>query len=428
VEFDAIVLAESGSAQSEVLGLTLAERARRVASRVGARRIIVIADAAGRTGLPVWDAARGDAALLVLRASDQLVHLPLVRGLIEAVSGPGAQASGSERKIAVAADGTYSGALIVLAAAASEVVAALARGDTDRAIVDRWSDVERVPHGDIARHPATTDEERAGAKRMLLRILVKDAEDSPVSKYIYRPLSRPLTVALLPTPITPNQVSYFVGFLGLLGCYFTARPGQGSLILGAALVFISGILDGCDGELSRLRLTSSAFGAWLDTVIDEITTWTYFVCIGYHTYWHHPDPWLAASVVFAAACYLASIYGIYYFCIVVLKAGGSQYYIGTLDIVEGAAGVVLRPRVRPPRRTPPWVQTAGTWAMYVIRRDFINMAALGLALLDAYEVIYAGMAVGGVAAGLIVIRDHVRLRLQLRDVARRGSTPRLVMS
>ena len=134
-------------------------------------------------------------------------------------------------------------------------------------------------------------------------------------------------------------------------------------------MFASGVIDGCDGEIARLKLQYSPIGAWLDTIVDELTSFTYFLAIGYHTYTHYSEGWLASSIAVGAVCYAATVYGIYYFCVVVLKAGGSQYYVGKLDIVDGASGLALRaapearavgaghvdhvrdpPRLREPRR------------------------------------------------------------------------------
>ncbi len=418
--FDAVILADSPHASVKLLGLTLVERGRRVALKAGARRVHVIDGAASAAALTAWDAERGDAALLVVRAGDQLVHRPLVEPLVKGTR---------DRRLAVGPDG-YAGALWASSSVASEVIAAIAAApaSADTALAARWSDAEHIQHGDIARHPATTAAERKGAVRMLLRILVKQDEDSPVSKYVYRPLSQPLTRMLLHTPVTANQVSYVVAVIGLLGCWFTAQYSQGSLILGAALVFAAGVVDGCDGEISRLRLTSSPFGAWLDTVVDEVTTGSYFIAIGYHTYLHHHEPWVASSIVIGATLYITTIYAIYYFCIVVLKAGGSQYYVGKLEIVDGSAGVALRAKPRAPSMAAPWMRTLGTWLMYVVRRDFINLAALFLTFINGFEVIYIGMLAGTLVTATIVIPEHIKLRGQLREVARRGGVARLVSS
>ncbi|CAN5914165.1 hypothetical protein BH11MYX3_BH11MYX3_12860 [soil metagenome] len=416
--FDAIVVADSPHRHTKLLGLTLVERGRRVATRVGARRVFVIEDAADAAALPAWAAERGDAGLLVIRAGDQMTHVPLVKPLVEG-SGP--------RRIAVGPDDAYAGALYVTGDA-RDVISTLAANPAagDQALASAWTDAQRIPHGAIARHSATTPKELKAAKKLLLKILAKPAEDSPISTYIYRPLSKPLTQLLLPTRITPNQVSYFVGVLGLFGCYLVAQPSQTALIWGAFLVFASCVIDGVDGELSRLRLTSSWFGAWLDTVIDEITSVTFFFAIGYHTYVHHPHSWIAASIAIGAVFYVFTIYAIYYFCIVVLKSGGSQYYQGDLEIVDGPDGALLRPRAKPPSTLPPWLQKLGTVGLWMIRRDFINVAAWCLTFANAFEVIYGGIGAGVIIAGLIIIPEHFKLRRQLRELARRGAQPRYV--
>ncbi len=417
--FDAIVLADSPYATTKLLGLTLMERGRRVAGKVGARRVFVIDGAAAVQQLPAWEAERGDAGLLVLQAGDQIVHPPLVQPLLD---------GSGERRLAVGPDGEFGGALYAEGLAARDAIARVlaAHVDADRDLAATWTGATRIVHGEIARHLATTPAERRSATKLLLRILVKSGEDSPISRYIYRPLSQPLTRLLLHTPVTANQVSYVVGLIGLFGCYLTTRPSQASLIWGAALVFISGIIDGCDGEISRLRLTSSSFGAWLDTVVDELTTFTYCVAIGYHTYQHHPEPWIAASIIVGGVCYLASIYGIYYFCVVVIQRGGSQYYVGDLVIVDDARGPALTPRPRAASKLPPWMLNIGAIMLYVVRRDFINLVALGLTFLDAYAVIYFTMALGNVVATFVVVPEHLKLRRQLRELRGRGGAPRFV--
>jgi len=39
--------------------------------------------------------------------------------------------------------------------------------------------------------------------------------------------------------------------------------------MGGLLIQISSIVDGCDGEIARLKGLSSAYGAWLDSVLDR---------------------------------------------------------------------------------------------------------------------------------------------------------------
>jgi len=418
-ELDALILGDSPHAYSRLLGLTLVERGRRVAVRAGARRVLVVDGRDAAAQLASWAGGLGHAALLVIRAGDQVVHRPLVEPLL---------AGSGTRRIAVGPDGSYAGAFWVAPEHARDVVAALATTPSgDRELVASWAAAERIEHGDIARHAATTPAERAGATQMLLRLNIK-AQDNPVTKHVYRPLSRPMTRLLVHLPITPNQISYAVGVLGVFGCWLTAQAGHAALVWGAITIFFAGVLDGCDGEIARLKLISSPFGAWLDTIVDEITTTGYFIGIAYHVYAHHPEGWIAWSIPVGTAAYVATIYAIYYFCIVVAKVGGSQFYIGTLELAAGPNGWGLREKPRNAKITSPLLRMLGRWAMYMKTRDFINLAALFLTFANAYWIIYLGMLIGGVATAMIVVPDHVRLRLQLREIARRGGTPHLVTS
>jgi phosphatidylglycerophosphate synthase len=239
-------------------------------------------------------------------------------------------------------------------------------------------------------------------------------------------MTRPLTRLLVATPVTANQVTFAAGLIGLFGCWFTARPDRQHLIIGAALVLLASFIDDCDGGLSRLRLTSSRLGAWLDTIVDELTTTVYLVAIGYHTYLRHPDlPWIVPSIAVGLACYLASVYGIYYFLIVVSKTGNSQHYVGDLEIVESEAGLGLRPRRRA-TTAPAWARKLGGVLLLLVRRDFVNLAALAAALVDAYFAMYLTMLAAGVITAVVIVLEHLKLRRQLREVARRGAEPRLV--
>jgi phosphatidylglycerophosphate synthase len=399
--FDAVVVADSPHADVVVLGLTLAERGRRVALASGARRVFTTGD------LDAWDAERGDAGLLVIRAGDQLVHTPLVEAVLE---------SSGDRRVAVDGD-QLAGAVFVTRDSARDAIAALA---------EPWTEATRVACGAIARHAATTRAERRGAKRMLLQILIKH-EDSAVTRYFYRPLSRPLTRLLVDTAIAPNHISILVAAIGLVGCWFAAQAGQQNLVIGTALVLVAGIVDGCDGEIARLRLVTSKFGAWLDTVVDELTTMGYFIAVGLHVYANHPEPWVPPLIALGALGIFLTVYVIYYFLIHVSKTGNSQHYIG--DLVQGDGGD-LHPRPRAVSTFPPWARKIGYAIMLVIRRDFINLGSLVVALALAHGdlVIFGGIGTGGVVTAAIIVPEHLRLRGQLRDIARRGEQPRLVVS
>lgn len=417
MELDAVVLFDALS-QVAIAGLSAGERAIRVARRVGATRVLVVDRV--RDQLAAWRGIRG-CPLLVIRA-DQLVHTPLVAPLVAAPLVEGLV-------VAVDADGGYAGALLATGAHATAVLEALGRGETD-ADIARTATL-RVPHGDIARHPIATRDERRAAHRMLYRILIKP-QDNAITRRLYRPVSFPLTRLLIWTPITPNQLSYLVAAIVVLGCWLTASASMGRVLAGTLVVLAAAYLDCCDGEVARLKLMSSRLGAWLDTVVDELSSVGYMIALGWHCHLAFGprylgdlgfDPWLA-GIALGVVTYSGTLYGVYYNIIVAVGSANSQDYAGSFEVVPGRQpnSVRLRP-IEPsaPRRDRPgWLAAIAAYAPYLIRRDFISWAAVALAALHWTHIMFGGFVLGGVVTFAVVARDHVRLRRLRRAIAQGG--------
>lgn len=415
---DAIILTDPGGALARVriAGLTAAERAVRVARRVGATRVMVAPDRAALAGL---QAER----VLVIRA-DQLVHTPLVAPLVAGFTGGLA--------IAVGPDGAYAGALLADGAAAQAIVDGLARGEPDSALAAGAA--TRIPHGDIARHAIATPAERRAAHRLLYRILVKP-QDNVITRYLYRPISFPLTRLLLWTPITPNQVSYAVAALVFVGCWLSAGAAINGVIAGTAIILAASYLDCCDGEIARVKLLSSRWGAWLDTIVDELSSAGYVGALGWHCHLAYGpgffgarafavDPWIVLGLA-GAGSVLWSMYCIYYNLIVVVGSANSQDYAGRVEVVPGDAPRSVRlqpaaPAVTERKPRPRWLALIATYAPYAIRRDFIAWAALAIAAARATHVLFALFFIGSVSTAVVVTIDHIKLLRLRRSLAREG--------
>jgi phosphatidylglycerophosphate synthase len=115
----------------------------------------------------------------------------------------------------------------------------------------------------------------ADARRTLLRSLRKP-QDGWTSRYLNRHISLTLTRLLVATPLKPNQVSVGILGVGLFGAWLASRGTYESMLLGAALFQAQSILDGCDGEMSRLTFRGSRLGEWLDTIGDDLTNYGFF--------------------------------------------------------------------------------------------------------------------------------------------------------
>ena len=85
-----------------------------------------------------------------------------------------------------------------------------------------------------------------------------------------RRISIPISRQLIPYPITPNMVSLFTLGVSFAAGVFLALGGYWNMLTGAVLSWFSSVLDGCDGEVARLKLQESAFGCWLETICDNL--------------------------------------------------------------------------------------------------------------------------------------------------------------
>ncbi len=114
------------------------------------------------------------------------------------------------------------------------------------------------------------DDEKAlrKAQNKLLATLKKNS-DGPVSRYFNRPLSTRISKHLARTNITPNCISFLSFVLGCMGALFFFLGGYVNLIIGGILAQVSSIVDGCDGEIARLKFKETEFGGWFDAVLDR---------------------------------------------------------------------------------------------------------------------------------------------------------------
>lgn len=107
------------------------------------------------------------------------------------------------------------------------------------------------------------------AEKALLDRLHDKSNDGPVSRYLNRPVSVLFSSHLVKLDITPNQISLFSFLCSLLATGLFALGGYLALLLGGVLAQFASIIDGCDGEVARLKYQSSDFGGWFDAVLDR---------------------------------------------------------------------------------------------------------------------------------------------------------------
>lgn len=122
----------------------------------------------------------------------------------------------------------------------------------------------------------STEQDRQMAEKKLNRWLVKPTDGFYAQ--LNRRISIPISRQLIRLPITANMVSIFTLGVGFCSAIFFALGGYWNTLLGAFLCLFASILDGCDGEVARLKLLESDFGCWLETVCDYV--FYFFLLVG----------------------------------------------------------------------------------------------------------------------------------------------------
>jgi phosphatidylglycerophosphate synthase len=275
-----IVPAFADDDEPRILGLGLARRTVMAAGRVGYSRIYFLArDQAappGITAISSWtnlaDAFAAQPAPLIIVHASILVEPGWLAQLVETQMGSARWAASPHKMILVAA------------AAAADALVAL---DADKGAYHLATAQERLTRrfGPPAAIPAamnalvvTTPADVNAAEWRLLRGLVKDT-DGFMARHVERPISLRIARRLAATGITPNQITLLSVGIGLCGAFFFLSAHWFWQTVGAFLFLAHSILDGCDGELARLKFQESRFGGVIDYWGDNVVHIVVFACM-----------------------------------------------------------------------------------------------------------------------------------------------------
>jgi choline kinase/phosphatidylglycerophosphate synthase len=123
---------------------------------------------------------------------------------------------------------------------------------------------------------------REAEKRMLNSL--RKPTDGWISKNLNRHCSLAISQQLVRWGVHPNAVTTVVFFVSLYAAYLAATGNYISLVVAGLIFQICSIVDGCDGEIARLTFKGSHFGAWYDTLTDNIRYGVFFGSLGIGAY------------------------------------------------------------------------------------------------------------------------------------------------
>ena len=139
-------------------------------------------------------------------------------------------------------------------------------------------DEAKLEVDEAGRFPLSEPADARSAESWLLRSLIKQREGF-MSRHFERKISLAITRRLVLTRITPDVITVVSVAVGLIGAAFFLSAAPGYQLIGALLFLAHSILDGCDGELARLKFMQSPRGAILDFWGDNVVHVGVFACM-----------------------------------------------------------------------------------------------------------------------------------------------------
>jgi CDP-L-myo-inositol myo-inositolphosphotransferase len=222
-------------------------------------------------------------------------------------------------------------------------------------------------------------------------------QDGLVSQFLNRPVSRFITRFLLKLPIHPNIWTMGILVLPIIACVFLVRGDYTNVAIGAALLQVYSILDGCDGEIARARNLESKFGERLDNFCDFVASILFVVALGFGLH-RLGEGIVCAALIAANECVLQIGQ--------TTAAAGSSELKSTLysrhrEMIEHSGLLNLGERFV-------W------WIMQLTKRDVAVFVFLVLALVDwAQWILHLWLVVAGaslILSSIAAIRGHTRRR------------------
>jgi phosphatidylglycerophosphate synthase len=274
-------LAQGPEGDPVILGLSLIQRAVLAARRAGYKQVFLLGGngraPAGAAAIADWRslAARfpsSHTAPLIIATAAILAETDWLERLASTRIEPAQWAAIPNRTVMLAASALAAVDALDMDGGAQDLA------DVEGRLARLFGPPAPIPAG-IDPMVVETPADIRAAERRLLRSLVKDT-DGFMARHFERLISLQISRRLAGTAITPNQMSLISIAVGICGgpFFLSARPLMQTI--GALLFLAHSILDGCDGELARLKFQQSRWGGVLDFWGDNVVHIVIFACMG----------------------------------------------------------------------------------------------------------------------------------------------------
>jgi len=223
-------------------------------------------------------------------------------------------------------------------------------------------------------------------ERDYIRHLNGGEDESFFTKQIRR-FSVPLTSRLVRLGARPSHVTVGGLALAVASAGYLARGSYGAGVLGGALYYMSMVCDCSDGEVARLTVRDSRFGAWFETIVDYLT---YFLVLAALTVASQNRPGVETYRAAAAVALVGSV-------VVAVVAGYLRQRVAAADpgrFDEASAHALA---------SASSVHRFARWGRQWIKRSTVAHLIVVLALVNQLPVLLYLWAFGAVVASIVIL-------------------------
>jgi phosphatidylglycerophosphate synthase len=157
--------------------------------------------------------------------------------------------------------------------------------------------------------------EDARAQRQVERVLyagTRKTTDTWIARNFDRHISAWITSKLLSGNATPTQITLVAFAAGVVGALLIALGSYAAGVLGSALLVASIIIDGCDGEIARLKFLETPGGRRLDFILDNVVNALTLFTVGVGHYFNTGNAFFLYAPMANATAALASAFPVYF--------------------------------------------------------------------------------------------------------------------
>ncbi len=217
--------------------------------------------------------------------------------------------------------------------------------------------------------------------------------DAWIARNINKRISLPISILLARAGVTPNQITLFNLLLGVLSGVIAAFGGYPNLLAAGILFQLVSIIDGCDGEVAKLNQKATKFGAWFDTVGDNLSFVVFITGVTFGLYQETHAAWilnLAKLSLFSFAILLSIMISY----LIQQKGASASLVTYEKEVVSAKA-----------KKQNPIVAKLVFYGKFLVKKDFFAFLFFSLAVVDLPQAIvfFAALGTSAVAVVLSVI-------------------------